>query len=509
MNRRSFLLTGAVSLATRPVRISFAAGARSVTASEEAVRVHRTPAWFRDAKFGITAQWTPQSVPEDGDWYARNMYTQGMPQYQHHLLRYGHPSRFGYKDLCRIWSGAEWDPAALMDRYCKAGAKYFVCMANHHDGFDCWNSKHQPWNSAHLGPKVDIVGGWKRAARGRGLRFGVEVFCTQNWQWFQVSHGSDSTGPLRGVPYDGHLTREDGRHQWWDGLDPQQLYGPPHPSYAPPSPAYQRNFELRVRDLITQHSPDLIFYTDNGLPLGAVGVGLAAYQFQENSARHGGQDEAVVCTKRVPTDQREAIVCDRYPDDAIGEAPWQMDICIGDWHYKQGLVYKTAADVIPYLVDVVSKNGNLLLNIPIRAAGSIDGQEAHLLEEVAAWFALCGEGIFETRPWRTFGEGPTRTQNVDFPYRTVQFTEQDIRFTIKGTNLYAFLLRWPPGRSVAIRSLGRDAAHAPRAIAAVELLGSGATVDWKQDADALTMALPERPPSPYPCALRVRLATTA
>lgn len=505
MDRRSFLISAAASLAAKHVRTIPASIGDPETKLIRALQEHRTPDWFRNAKFGISAQWTPQSVPEDGDWYARNMYIQGTSQYQNHLLRYGHPSRFGYKDLCPLWHGTEWRPRELMELYKKAGAKYFVALANHHDGFDCWDSRHQPWNSMRLGPKRDILGNWREAAEACGLRFGAAFFCTQNWQWFQVSHGSDATGPMQEVPYDGSLTLKDGHGQWWEGLDPQDLYGPQHPSSTPPSSAYRRNFELRVQDLIAQHRPDLIFYTDNGLPLGELGKRLAAYQFQENAERHRGHDEAVICTKHVSDDLRPAIVCDRLPDDAMDLYPWQMDICIGDWHYKRGITYKTAADIIPYLVDIVSKRGNLLLNIPIRADGSIDDEETRVLEEMAIWFALYGEGIYATRPWAVFGEGPTRTQNVDFPYRTVQYTEQDIRFTAKDNVLYAFLLRWPQSGIAVIRSLGKSQNVLQRDIDSVELPGSSWQITWRRDADALRAWLPAEAPSPHPCALRIRL----
>jgi alpha-L-fucosidase len=505
MERRSFLISAAASVAVNGIRMAAASVQGQESEADRAIQNHRTPDWFPDAKFGISAQWTPQSVPENGDWYARNMYVQGTQQYQDHLLRYGHPSRFGYKDLCPLWHGEEWRPRTLMDLYKNAGAKYFVALANHHDGFDCWNSRHQPWNSMCLGPKKDIVGGWREAAEACGLRFGAAFFCTQNWQWFQVSHGSDASGPMHGVPYDGRLTQQDGHGQWWESLDPQGLYGPPHPSSEPPSSAYLRNFEFRVRDLIAQHRPDLIFYTDNGLPLGELGKSLAAFQFQENAERHSGHDEAVICTKRVSGDLRHSIVCDRLPDDAMDPNPWQMDICIGDWHYKRGVIYKTAADIIPYLIDIVSKRGNLLLNIPIRANGSIDAEEIRVLEEMATWFAIYGEGIYGTRPWKVIGEGPTRTQNVDFPYLTVQYTEQDIRFTTKGHALYAFLLQWPLSRIAVIRTLGRNQGILRKEIDFVELPGSKSQITWRQDADALRAWLPVDAPSTYPCALRIHL----
>ncbi|HLV81964.1 MAG TPA: alpha-L-fucosidase, partial [Chthonomonadaceae bacterium] len=193
----------------------------------ESLKQYRCPQWFQDAKFGIWAHWSPQCVPEQGDWYARNMYLQGSDQYNYHVAHYGHPSKFGYKDICNLWKAEHWDPDRLIRLYKRAGAKYFVALANHHCNFDCWNSKYQTWNSVNIGPHKDIVGIWAKTARRYGLRFGVTVHSARSWNWFEVAHGSDKTGPLAGVPYDGSLTKADGKGQWWDGYDPQDLYNRP------------------------------------------------------------------------------------------------------------------------------------------------------------------------------------------------------------------------------------------------------------------------------------------
>jgi len=189
---------------------------------------YEVPDWYRDAKFGIWAHWSPQCVPEDSDWYARNMYQQGQRQYDYQVKHYGHPSKFGYKDLCAQWTLLNWDPEGLIERYKRAGAKLFLALANHHDGFDSWDSKYHSWNAAKMGPKRDVIGAWKAAARQQGLHFGVTVHAARNWWWFQVAHLCDKTGALAGVPYDGQLTKAMGKDQWWEGFDPQELYGRKH-----------------------------------------------------------------------------------------------------------------------------------------------------------------------------------------------------------------------------------------------------------------------------------------
>ena len=200
--------------------------------SWESLAQYRTPEWFRDAKFGIWAHWTAQCVPGEGDWYARKMYQESDAAdstYQSHIRRYGHPSKVGFKEMDHIWKAENWDPEHLVGLYKAAGAKYFVALANHHDNFDCFDSTHQPWNSVELGPKKDLVGGWEKAARAAGLHFGITVHAARTWSWFEVAQGADTKGPLAGVPYDGKSTKADGRGQWWEGLDPQDLYAQNHP----------------------------------------------------------------------------------------------------------------------------------------------------------------------------------------------------------------------------------------------------------------------------------------
>src|SRR3954447_22549705 len=191
----------------------------------ESLKQYKTPAWFRDAKLGIWAHWSAQCVPEQGDWYARQMYMQGTPVYEHHVRTYGHPSAFGFMEIDNLWKAERWEPEKLMSLYERAGAKYFFALANHHDNFDAYASKHHAWNSVNVGPKRDIIGIWAKVARARGLKFGVTNHSAHAWHWFQVAYGYDAEGPKRGVRYDAaRLTKADGKGKWWDGLDPQELY---------------------------------------------------------------------------------------------------------------------------------------------------------------------------------------------------------------------------------------------------------------------------------------------
>ena len=226
----------------------------------ESLMQYECPDWFRDAKFGIWAHWSAQCVPEQGDWYARRMYQEGDSAYKYHLEHYGHPSKVGFKDICNQWKAENWDPAKLVALYKRAGAKYFVALGNHHCNFDCWNSKYQPWNSVNIGPKKDIVGLWADGGpRRTGLRFGVTIHAARAWDWFDVGPRRDTTGPLAGVPYDGVLTKADGKGQWWEGFDPAGPLRPPQPGpHAPGPPGLQRKIlppRQRPHRLISPRSP--------------------------------------------------------------------------------------------------------------------------------------------------------------------------------------------------------------------------------------------------------------
>lgn len=476
----------------------------------DSLKQYRCPTWFRDAKFGIWAHWTAQCVPEQGDWYARNMYIQGSPDYNYHVAHYGHPSKFGFKDIDHIWHAEHWDPEKLIQLYKRAGARYFVALANHHDNFDCWNSTFQPWNSVRVGPHKDIVGTWARVAREHGLRFGVTVHSARAWDWFDVAHDSDRTGPLKGVPYDGVLTKADGKGTWWEGLDPADLYGPAGSARTPEAfELYVKKWFLRTQDLVDKYHPDLLYFDDSRLPLGWAGLSIAAHFYNSNRALHGGKLEAVLTTKDMPEDLRSTVVWDieRGRSDRIEPYPWQTDTCIGDWHYRRSLyehhAYKKAAQVVPMLVDIVSKNGNLLLNIPVRGDGTIDDDEIAFCEDMARWIKVNGECIYGTRPWIVYGEGPTRLRGGSFNEGAAKsYTSADIRFTTKGPVLYAIALGWPADGKLVIHSLAKVGGAKGR-VTSVTLLGHRGHLSFEQNAEGLVVRMPAEKPCDYAYALRI------
>jgi alpha-L-fucosidase len=447
------------------------------------------------------------------------MYLEGQRQYKYQLDHYGPTSRFGYKDLCAQWTLLNWDPDELIARYKKAGARIFISLANHHDSFDAWDSKHQPWNSAAIGPHRDVVGTWAAAARRQGLRFGVTVHQARNWWWFQPSHGADTSGSLSGVPYDGDLTSGEGRDEWWQGLDPQQLYGVKHPFDALPDVSYVKNFYDRTRDLIDQHNPDLLYFDNSLLPLGWGGMNIGAYFYNHSLMTNNFRMQAVMNIKEVPEHLVKSVVADfeRGLTSGIQKYPWQSETCIGEWHYNRELYdkpgefggYLPPRDAIHWMIDTVSKNGTFILNIPGKPDGTIDSKEIAVLDGITAWMQVNGEAIYETRPWKIYGEGPNSVKAGSFQGNSIsKLGEKDIRFTRNKANnvVYAIVLGWPT-EPVVMSSLGLSASTQPEKIARVELIGTGERLNWKQTGEALRVELPRqyRPAVDYAAALKVTL----
>jgi alpha-L-fucosidase len=380
-----------------------------------------------------------------------------------------------------------------MGLYKKAGARYFVSMGSHHDNFYLWNSKLHKWNAVNMGPKRDVVGDWQKAATKLGLRFGVSEHLGASFTWFQSSHRADKTGPKAGVPYDGadakyqdlyHFPAESGDTGWYST-----------------NPRWQKQWFERIKELVDNYHPDLL-YTDGGVPFGNdVGLSLIAHLYNTDAARHGGTPQVVYTCKQ---DSHGMWVQDleRGVMAGIRPEPWQTDTSIGDWFYNKNWRYRGADWVIHMLADIVAKNGNLLLNVVQRPDGTLDPEAEQVLHEMADWMAVNGEAIYGTRPWLIHGEGPVRAKGGHFG-EDFAYSAKDIRFTSKGdTTLYAIALGWPRDGSLSVHSLAKGPGVTAK-ITGVSLLGLKGAVQWSQVDDGLQVHLPATAPSKYAVVLKI------
>ena len=461
----------------------------------ESLRQYQCPDWFRDAKFGIWSHWGPQSVPMYGDWYARHMYVEGTDQYRYHIRKYGHPSRFGYKDIVKLWKAEQFDPDALMGLYVEAGARYFVAQAAHHDNFHNWNSSRHPWNAVKVGPRKDILALLQQAARSRGLPFGFSEHIGATFSWYVPNKGADLAGSYAGVPYDGSdLAYEDlylpnqGARDIRDG------------EWYTSNTWWHEKWYAYVKELIDSYQPDLL-YSDGGVPFGQFGLNIIAHLYNSSARLHGGANQAVYTQKDRKAEVFAVGVLDieRSQQADISPFVWQTDTSVGDWFYNVRDRYKTPKQVAEMLVDIVSKNGNLLLNIPQRPDGSLDDECLYLLDRLAAWIKINGEGIYGTRPWKAAGEGPSQVVIEGFREEAVSWTVEDFRFTAKDGKVYAFQMEWPESGKTVIRSLAEGKAAR---VASVTLLGAG-PVKFQQTSLGLVIDLPQEKPSAFAQCLRI------
>ncbi|GAA1120811.1 alpha-L-fucosidase [Kribbella jejuensis] len=438
--------------------------------SFESLRTFQCPEWFRDAKFGIWSHWGPQAVPRYGDWYARHMYREGSDQYRYHLRTYGPPSQFGYEDVVRLWKAERFDPDALMEQFVAAGARYFVAQTVHHDNFFNYDSAVNPWNSVKAGPGKDIVALWKAAADAHGLPFGITEHLGASYTWMKATEGGEVPDP------------------WYTD-----------------DPAWHHYWLESVTEMIDRFQPDLL-YSDGALPFGEVdytpGLRAVSHLYNTSAQVHGANRAVYQQKDRRPEISAVGVMdIERSQIPAIGAAPWQTDTSIGDWFYNVRDVYKTAGHVVEMLVDIVSKNGNLLLNVPQLPDGSLDLECTRILEDLGAWMRVCGEGIYGTRPFRVFGEGPRSVVIDGFTEDRVNWTSSDFRFTRRDNTVYAFQLAWPDDGRAVIRSL---AGH--ESVAGVRLLGHG-PVDFEQAHGTLVVRLPDKQPVEFANCLALDLAT--
>lgn len=476
-------------------------------ASFESLTKFQCPDWFRDVKFGIWSHWGPQSVPMCGDWYARNMYIQGTEQYEYHVRTYGHPSKFGYKDICALWKAEHFDPDALMEKYHRAGARFFVAQASHHDHFFNFQSRYNKFNSVEIGPKKDICALWKAASQKWKMPFGLTEHLGASFAWWRSNKGADTYGPYAGVPYDGNDPAY--REFYHDNYEHAAKPGEPDKWVWLTKNKNFREYWLNVmKEIIDNYQPDLL-YSDSFLPFieedpndaEAYRYGLEAVAHLYNtSERIHGKNQAVYTQKNRSEQIYKigALDIERSQLHDISLEPWMSETCIGGWFYDKKAKYKTPRHILDILVDTISKNGTFLLNVLQRPDGTIDEEAEWILDELAKWFAVNGEAVYGTRPWRIAGEGHASVVIDGFREEQVAWDDDDFRFVQKDGKLFVYIMKPEDRKSTVITSLGKE-----EQVSAVRLFGSGA-VDFHQYPGALVVDLPEKLPTQYAAVLELR-----
>jgi len=472
----------------------------------ESLQNYHAPAWYEDAKFGIFIHWGLYSVPAfANEWYSRNMYQPGSAEFRHHVATYGPQSKFGYKDFIPMFKAERFDARAWARLFREAGAKYVVPVAEHHDGFPMYDSRLTDWCAGKMGPKRDLFGELATAVRAEGLHLGASSHRAEH-DWF----------------FDG------GRQFDSDVNDPRYaaFYGPAHLRFVKPgyedrvyedwtfvSPDFLDDWLARTAEIVEKYHPDLVYFDwwINQPSFRKSLAEFAAFYYNQGAQRGTG---AVINYKYDAFEEHSATLdVERGQMSDIRPMHWQTDTSISNvsWGYIEGDTFKSPEFIVHLLADVVSKNGNLLLNIGPRADGTIPEPAQQVLREVGAWLAVNGEAIYGTRPWTRYGEGPTVVEGGAFHEKDAKpYTAEDFRFTTKGDILYAIELGWPQDGKVTIRSLGSDALQG-QTIQSIVLLGSDAEtkIEWRQDGDGLRVQLPTQPLGKYAYVLRLALQQKA
>ncbi len=462
----------------------------------ESLQTYETPEWYKDAKFGIFIHWGVYSVPAFGnEWYPRNMYEPEFEPYKHHLANYGTQDKFGYKDFIPMFKAERFDPAAWAELFKKSGARYVVPVAEHHDGFAMYDSGVSDWTAAKMGPHRDIIGDLAKAVRAEGLHFGVSSHRVEHD--FFMGPGrkikSDVNDPQYAAFYG---PAQVGVYKWGTPVGNDFTYV---------SSAWTNDWLARSAELVQKYHPDIVYF-DWWIGQASIRPALARFaSFYYNSSLKYGDHAGIINYKDYAMQEHSGVLdIERGQLGDIRPQYWQTDTSVSNksWGYIKDDTFKSPQSIVDQLVAIVSKNGNLLLNIGPRSDGTIPDEVQKVLLDVGAWLKVNGEAIYGSRPWKIYGEGPTKPTPGSFHDTDVtHYTAADFRFTTKGDVLYAIGLRWPDNGEVVIHSLARTVGS--KQTQSVSLLGSEGKPQFEQKADGLHVQLPGPPPAKYAYVLRI------
>jgi alpha-L-fucosidase len=453
------------------------------------------PEWYRDGKFGIFIHWGAYSVPAFGnEWYPRRMYQQDDEAFAHHVETWGPQDEFGYKDFIPLFTAERFDPEEWASLFRASGARYVVPVAEHHDGFPMYDCSFTEWSAAKMGPKRDVVGELAEAVRAEGLVFGLSTHRAEHWWFFHPGMTFDSD--VRDPRYAGLYGPARSREKAEDGSEP-------------PDQEFLDDWLARTMELVDAYQPQLVWF-DWWISQPAFHPHLQTFAaFYYNRGAEWGKGVAINYKKHGGEsfpDTAGVLDIERGQLADLRPIFWQTDTSVSktSWGYVENHDYKTVDSIVDDLVDIVSKNGSLLLNIGPRPDGTIPEPEQEMLREIGGWLDVNGEAIYGTRPFAIFGEGPTEV--VEGPFGDTKreaFTPEDIRFTTREGAVYAIVLAWPPNGRVTVRSLASGAPHLDADIASVELLGSEERLEWSRDDEGLHVRLPAERPTEHALALRI------
>ncbi|MCJ8163281.1 alpha-L-fucosidase [Pontibacter sp. E15-1] len=479
--------------------------AASYTPDWDSLRKYETPEWFRDAKLGIFIHWGPYSVPAYGsEWYPRNMYQDSVvwggdgkvmqkePSgiYKYHVEKHGQPGKFGYKDFIPMFKAEKFNPDEWVRIFQDAGAKYIVPVAEHHDSFAMYASKVTRWNAKDMGPKRDVLGELVKAGKKKGLKVGASSHLAFNWDYFNHKPEFDTSDPAYA-----------------------DLYGRAHVPYTPADSQFLEMWWARTKDIIDNYQPDILWFDFvlDRAEYRPYHPKLAAYYY--NKGLEWGK-EVVLQNKNFGGFESyppgtNVLDLERGKMSDINAYPWQTDTSIGknSWSHVTNWDSKTPNTIVDDLIDIVSKNGNLLLNVGPKADGTIPEDQKLVLKEIGNWLKTNGAAIYGTRPWVIFGEGPTEVATGHHTEgKNKELTSDDFRFTKKGDTVYAIAMDFSKDGSYKITSFGSKSKYlAGSKIKQVKMLGSSAKVDWKQTSEGLVIKTPDVPQGKYACAFSISM----
>ena len=474
----------------------------------QSLQKYQIPNWYKDAKLGIFIHWGAYSVPAFGsEWYPRNMYIKADgwkgKVYRHHRETWGPQSKFGYKDFIPKFKAEKFDAEAWVSLFKQAGARYIVPVAEHHDGFPMYACSYTKWDASEMGPKRDVISELAKATRDAGLKFGVSSHRAFNWMYYVRNKDFDNADP---------------KYEEFYGRALPGLFEPGAEDYKKRYLPYDKQFKdawlTRTAELVSRFEPDLIWFDfgiapDHDAPYDQQMLAghlqrFAAYYYNHATKR---KTDAIINYKWNAFPEKAAVLdLERSKMDKIREPFWQTDTAVSSssWGYTENQKYKTPDRLVDDLIDIVSKNGCLLLNVGPRADGTIPDQDRQILLAIGDWLKVNGEAIYESRPWTTYGEGPTATSTGHLAEsKDKRFTARDIRFTTNGDALYVIPLAWPDDGKTKIESLKTGSKLFPGEIKQVSLLGSAAKLDWKRSADGLIVELPDDRPTEFAFVLKV------